>query len=483
MLFNSYEFIFLFLPIILIIYFTLNRFDKNRLAKGWLVLASLYFYSYFNKKYLILIVASIVVNYFVGKLLEEKKDVVVRKVLLICGVVFNIGMIGYYKYYDFFIENINYIFKTNLPLLHILLPLGISFFTFQQLSFVVDSYYRKNLRYDFLSYSLFVTFFPQLIAGPIVLPTEMLPQFESEENKKINWANMNRGLYIFSIGLAKKVIIADSIASFANAGFDMMESLNFVEAWLTSISYTLQLYFDFSGYCDMAIGIGLMFNILLPINFNSPYKSTNIQEFWQKWHMTLGRFLANYLYIPLGGNRKGEKRTLLNLLIVFLVSGIWHGAGWNFIIWGMLHGMCILIHRVWKNSKRKMNKFVGWFITMNLVNIFWIFFRAKDLASAFKVIKGMFDINGFLYILKNPFKILIETEKYRNLVAQLNYFGTKELFLYLILSIFIVFLLKNSIQKLRNFKENKKNIFEMIFYLIFGIISLSQMSTFLYFNF
>ena len=408
---------------------------------------------------------------------------VVRKVLLICGVVFNIGMIGYYKYYDFFIENINYIFKTNLPLLHILLPLGISFFTFQQLSFVVDSYYRKNLRYDFLSYSLFVTFFPQLIAGPIVLPTEMLPQFESEENKKINWANMNRGLYIFSIGLAKKVIIADSIASFANAGFDMMESLNFVEAWLTSVSYTLQLYFDFSGYCDMAIGIGLMFNILLPINFNSPYKSTNIQEFWQKWHMTLGRFLANYLYIPLGGNRKGEKRTLLNLLIVFLVSGIWHGAGWNFIIWGMLHGMCILIHRVWKNSKRKMNKFVGWFITMNLVNIFWIFFRAKDLASAFKVIKGMFDINGFLYILKNPFKILIETEKYRNLVAQLNYFGTKELFLYLILSIFIVFLLKNSIQKLRNFKENKKNIFEMIFYLIFGIISLSQMSTFLYFNF
>ena len=198
----------------------------------------------------------------------------------------------------------------------------------------------------------------------------MLPQFESEENKKINWANMNRGLYIFSIGLAKKVIIADKISFFSNSGFDIIETLNFGQAWLTSLSYTLQLYFDFSGYCDMAIGIGLMFNILLPINFNSPYKSTNIQEFWQKWHMTLGRFLANYLYIPLGGNRKGEKRTLLNLLIVFLVSGIWHGAGWNFIIWGMLHGICILIHRVWKNSKRKMNKFIGWFITMNLVNIF-----------------------------------------------------------------------------------------------------------------
>ena len=472
MLFNSYEFIFLFLPITLIVYFTLNRFDKNRLAKGWLVLASFYFYSYFNKKYLILIVASIVVNYFVGKLLEEKKDIVVRKILLICGVIFNVGMIGYYKYYDFFVENINYIFKINLPLLHILLPLGISFFTFQQLSFVVDSYYRKNLRYDFLSYALFVTFFPQLIAGPIVLPTEMLPQFESEENKKINWANMNRGLYIFSIGLAKKVIIADSIASFANAGFDMMENLNFVEAWLTSISYTLQLYFDFSGYCDMAIGIGLMFNILLPINFNSPYKSTNIQEFWQKWHMTLGRFLANYLYIPLGGNRKGEKRTLLNLLIVFLISGIWHGAGWNFIIWGMLHGICILIHRVWKNSKRKMNKFIGWFITMNLVNIFWIFFRAKDLASAFKVIKGMFDISHIKSFLSLEFIKYTSTE-----------LGNKITMIFLIISIIIILFPKNSLNRIKNFKESKYNIIELSIYMSLGIVFINRVSKFLYFNF
>ena len=481
MLFNSYEFIFLFLPITLIIYFTLNRFDKNRLAKGWLVLASLYFYSYFNKKYLILIVASIVVNYFVGKLLEEKKDVVVRKVLLICGVVFNVGMIGYYKYYDFFVENINYIFKTNIPLLHILLPLGISFFTFQQLSFVIDSYYRKNLRYDFLSYALFVTFFPQLIAGPIVLPTEMLPQFESEENKKVNWANMNRGLYIFSIGLAKKVIIADSIASFANAGFDMMESLNFVEAWLTSVSYTLQLYFDFSGYCDMAIGIGLMFNILLPINFNSPYKSTNIQEFWQKWHMTLGRFLANYLYIPLGGNRKGEKRTLLNLLIVFLVSGIWHGAGWNFIIWGMLHGICILIHRVWKNSKRKMNKFVGWFITMNLVNIFWVFFRAKDLGSALKVIKGMFDVDSLMIIISNPFRILDMTKDYREFVK--GDLGNELNLFLLVLSFVLVIAFKNSLDKGRDFNFRLRDSVETVFYFWGGVFLMTRVAEFLYFNF
>ena len=403
-----------------------------------------------------------------------------RKLYLILGVLFNVGALGYFKYYDFFVENINYIFKTNLPLLHILLPLGISFFTFQQLSFVVDSYYRKNLRYDFLSYSLFVTFFPQLIAGPIVLPTEMLPQFESEENKKINWANMNRGLYIFSIGLAKKVIIADSIASFANAGFDMMESLNFVEAWLTSISYTLQLYFDFSGYCDMAIGIGLMFNILLPINFNSPYKSTNIQEFWQKWHMTLGRFLANYLYIPLGGNRKGEKRTLLNLLIVFLVSGIWHGAGWNFIIWGMLHGICILIHRVWKNSKRKMNKFIGWFITMNLVNIFWVFFRAKDLASAFKIIKGMFDV----YDLVNINLVLKESKDFFEIVKEMtNGLGNLQNIIIIPLAFIILFFLKNSMERCRKFKNNLISYIEIVVYFCISVLFLSGMSTFLYFNF
>ena len=403
-----------------------------------------------------------------------------RKLYLILGVLFNVGALGYFKYYDFFVENINYIFKTNLPLLHILLPLGISFFTFQQLSFVVDSYYRKNLRYDFLSYSLFVTFFPQLIAGPIVLPTEMLPQFESEENKKINWANMNRGLYIFSIGLAKKVIIADSIASFANAGFDMMQSLNFVEAWLTSVSYTLQLYFDFSGYCDMAIGIGLMFNILLPINFNSPYKSTNIQEFWQKWHMTLGRFLANYLYIPLGGNRKGEKRTLLNLLIVFLVSGIWHGAGWNFIIWGMLHGICILIHRIWKNSKRKMNKFIGWFITMNLVNIFWVFFRAKDLTSAFKVIKGMFDISELM----NINLVLKETKDFFEIVTDLtNGLGNLQNIIIIPLAFIILFFLKNSMERCRKFKNNLISYIEIIIYFCTSVLFLSGMSTFLYFNF
>lgn len=283
---------------------------------------------------------------------------------------------------------------------------------------------------------------------------------------------MNKGLYIFSIGLAKKVIIADTIANFANAGFDMMDRLNFIEAWLTSISYTLQLYFDFSGYCDMAMGIGLMFNIVLPVNFNSPYKSTNIQEFWKRWHMTLGRFMTNYLYIPLGGNRKGEVKTLRNLFIVFLASGIWHGAGWNFIIWGMLHGVCILIHRVWKNRGRKLNKLIGWFITMNLVNIFWVFFRAETVSSAMKVIKGMLDIISIQ---------LGITSNYRS--AAYSLFTFNGLILVLVIGCILI-LLKNSNekQKLMNKKRFFKEI-ELIFYFLFSIFFITRVETFLYFNF
>ena len=482
MLFNSYEFIFLFLPITLIIYFTLNRYGKNNIAKGWLVVASLYFYSYFHLSYLYLILSSIIVNYFIGNKLNHKsltgKE---RKIWMIIGVAFNLGLLGYFKYYDFFVENINIVLKTNFTLLHILLPLGISFFTFQQLSFIIDSYNEESMKYDFFSYCLFVTFFPQLIAGPIVLPNEMLPQFEDKRNKLINYENMNRGLYMFSIGLAKKVIIADTIANFANAGFDQMETLNIIEAWMTSISYTLQLYFDFSGYCDMAMGIALMFNIVLPLNFNSPYKSTNIQEFWKRWHMTLGRFMTNYLYIPLGGNRVGERKTLRNLFIVFMASGIWHGAGWNFVIWGCLHGICILIHRVWKNSGRKMNKLLGWFITINLVNIFWVFFRAETLNGALKVLKGMFNYKSLI-------TVVLEMEQKNNLMRIYqeikDIFGANEIDIAILLfATIITFLLNNTFNIVNSLKINIKNCFIVAFFFSISICYFNGISNFLYFNF
>ena len=482
MLFNSYEFIFLFLPITLIIYFTLNRYGKNNIAKGWLVIASLYFYSYFHLSYLYLILSSIIVNYFIGNKLNHKSLTGKgRKIWMIIGVIFNLGLLGYFKYYDFFVENINTVFRTNFTLLHILLPLGISFFTFQQLSFIIDSYNEKSMKYDFLSYCLFVTFFPQLIAGPIVLPNEMLPQFEDKRNKLINYENMNRGLYMFSIGLAKKVILADTIANFANAGFDQMETLNIIEAWMTSISYTLQLYFDFSGYCDMAIGIALMFNIVLPLNFNSPYKSTNIQEFWKRWHMTLGRFMTNYLYIPLGGNRLGERKTLRNLFIVFMASGIWHGAGWNFAIWGGLHGICILVHRVWKNSGRKMNKLLGWFITINLVNIFWVFFRAETLNGALKVLKGMFNYKSLI-------TVVLEMEQKNNLMRIYqeikDIFGANEIDIAILLfATIITFLLNNTFNIVNSLKINIKNCFIVAFFFSISICYFNGISNFLYFNF
>ncbi|ERT67069.1 alginate O-acetyltransferase AlgI domain protein [Cetobacterium somerae ATCC BAA-474] len=358
-------------------------------------------------------------------------------------------------------------------LLKLILPLGISFFTFQQLSFIIDNYKRRNLKkYDFLSYCLFVTFFPQLIAGPIVSPEEMIPQFENKKNKAINYENMSKGLYLFSIGLAKKVLLADSVSPFVDAGFDKMTSLTFIEAWLTSISYTIQLYFDFSGYCDMAMGVALMFNIILPLNFDSPYKSTNIQEFWKKWHMTLGRFLTNYLYIPLGGNKRGELKTLRNLLIVFLVSGIWHGAGWNFLIWGGFHGISILIHRTWKNFGMKMPKILGWIITMFLINIFWIFFRANNIEKALKIIKGMGNINSLSEGISINYKMSI-----------ISILDNKISLAILILGIIIVFLLKNSIFKVNKFNFKVNSLIEQSFYLLGSILFLNRIASFLYFNF
>lgn len=404
MLFNSYIFIFSFLPVTLILYFGLNRLHYNNAAKCVLILASLFFYAFFNVSYLPIIIASILINYSLAlgmwKCTEGKE--IIRKVLLGTGLLFNIGLLGYFKYTDFFIENINVLFATSFILKNILLPLGISFFTFQQIAFVIDSYKAKSSRPPVLiDYCNFVTFFPQLIAGPIVLPEEMLPQFADKKNQYPVAKNIFDGLFIFSLGLVKKVIIADSISVFANAGHSMYANyFTMAEAWLISLSYTLQLYFDFSGYCDMAIGIGKMFNINLPINFNAPYRAKSFGEFWKRWHMTLNRFLTQYIYIPLGGSRKGLKRTLVNILIVFIISGIWHGAGWTFIIWGILHGIGVCIHRIWaKHGFIKIPGFISMFITFFFINILWVIFRADNLQRAWLIIKSMFN-NHQLYLSK-----------------------------------------------------------------------------------
>ena len=390
MLFNSFIFIFSFLPITFLLYFYLNKLSLHRASKLFLVFASLFFYAWWNIIYLPLILASLIFNYIVGKRLSQPKKMHADKGILVFGVLANLLLLGYFKYSDFFIENLNTLLQSHIPLLHLALPLAISFFTFQQIAYLVDSYQKQTKSYDFLTYALFVTFFPQLIAGPIVHHKEMMPQFAKKENLTINPYHIAMGSFIFTIGLFKKVVIADTFAIWATKGFDAATSLNMFDAWVTSLSYTFQLYFDFSGYTDMAIGVALLFNITLPINFNSPYKAISIQDFWRRWHITLSRFLKDYIYIPLGGNRKGSARTYINLFITFLLGGIWHGAGWTFILWGVMHGTALIVHRLWQHLRIKMPILLAWFLTFNFINITWVFFRANTFHDATKVLSGMF---------------------------------------------------------------------------------------------
>ena len=397
MLFNSYEFIFLFLPFTFFIYFYLLSRRLIIGAKGFLVFASLFFYTWWNIAYLPLILSSMLFNYVIGNSLNSnfKKVKLHKKSLLIFAIAANVGLLGYFKYSDFFLENVNLLLGSSIPLLHLALPLAISFFTFQQIAYLVDSYRGETKEYDFLNYALFVTFFPQLIAGPIVHHAEMMPQFANKWNLAKNYKNIASGLFIFSIGLFKKVVIADSFAEIADKGFGSLHTLNFLEAWAASLSYTFQLYFDFSGYTDMAIGAALLFNIRLPINFNSPYKALSVQDFWRRWHITLSRFLKDYIYIPLGGSRNGKLKTYINLLATFVIGGIWHGAGWTFVFWGFLHGIALVVNHIWKNFNFHMPKLFAWFITFNFINIAWVFFRAKDWSEATAVLSSMVGLNGF----------------------------------------------------------------------------------------
>jgi len=485
LLFNSYEFIFVFLPITFFIYFYLNKKHLTEVSKGFLVFASLFFYSWWNITYLPLILISMLFNYILGKELSgynEKFKKLSAKKLLSIGILFNLVLLGYFKYSDFFIINANRVFDTQVPLLELALPLAISFYTFQQIAYLVDSYRQETKEYDFLNYAIFVTFFPQLIAGPIVHHAEMMPQFAQLKNKVKHNFNIALGLFIFSMGLFKKVVIADSFAVWATKGFDVATELNMLEAWVTSLSYTFQLYFDFSGYTDMAIGIALLFNIKIPMNFFSPYKATSIQDFWKRWHITLSRFLKDYIYIPLGGNRKTEVRTYVNLFTTFLLGGIWHGAGWTFILWGILHGLALIIHRFWQKTGIKINIILAWFITFNFINITWVFFRATNFESAIKVLKGMF---MGTFILPSSTTEVFDFSKHFDVKvgvwSKLFQFETY-IGLWLLAGILIVLVLPNSMQMKEKFKTN---LFYLMLTIIFfmAIFMLYRKSEFIYFNF
>jgi len=490
MLFNSYEFIFMFLPVSLAIYFILNKKRLTVGANAWLLFISLFFYSWWNVKYLPLILGSILFNYTIGGLLAEsdelKKSVVSKKAILVFGLTANILFLGYFKYMDFFIGNINGLFSTNLPLLHIVLPLGISFFTITQIAYLVDSYEGLVKEKNLLSYALFVTFFPHLLAGPILHHKEMMPQFDALRSKVLNYRNLSLGLFLFFIGLFKKVIIADELSTTVKVAFDAAPTLNFAEAWVASLSYTFQLYFDFSGYSDMAVGVGLMFNIVLPINFNSPYKAVNIIDFWKRWHISLSNFITTYLYTPI--LRSCSKITFTNsmvaIFVAMFISGFWHGAGWTFIIWGILHGGALVVNHNWKKRKIKMPRFLAWFITFNFVNLSFVFFRAKGWDEAMKVLKGMFGLSGFIpaEAYANFGLMTVFKSKFGKTVLA-GIAGRNETFWFLVVALLFALLLKNSNELTDGFKPTWKTFAFVVIISFYTLLNMGKVSEFLYFQF
>lgn len=500
MLFNSYIFIFAFLPLCLLGYYLLKRRSATA-AKLWLIAFSLWFYGYFNIYYLAIMVGSILVNFGLYKGIERKDSM--KKMILIAGVIINLGVLFYFKYFDFFLSNVNLLFKTDIPLKGILLPLGISFFTFQQISFLHDAYRGEMSNVGFVDYALFVTFFPQLIAGPIVSGEEMIPQFLSAKERKFDSDGFANGLFVFALGLSKKVLIADTLAGAVNYGYENIGSVSATEAVLVILFYTLQLYFDFSGYCDMAIGVGRMLGYEIAVNFNSPYKAENIIDFWKRWHITLNRFFTKNIYIPMGGNRKGKGRMFFNLFIVFFLSGIWHGAGWNYILWGCMHGVLYVLTRAFMLSKAtgkekvaegkekigKKNralKILGVLFTFVFVNVAWVFFRAESVAQGISLLKvacfgewripgeafaEFFNLGEFWYVIKILNLSNLPFSKYILMVAET------------IFALVLVFFAPNVHELAKRIKYNAFSGIVTGILLLWCIVSLSGVSTFLYFNF
>ena len=487
MLFNSYIFLFIFLPFSLLGYFLLNHFKKAQCAKLFLVCMSLWFYAYFHISYLAIILSSILFNYICHLLLVKN---IRSRLTLTLGIAGNIGILCYFKYFRFLLENLNLLLCADFSLPEILLPLGISFFTFQQIGFLVDMAKGGTGRENFLDYTLFVVFFPQLIAGPIVSHEEMLPQFKDPSRKAFRFDRFYQGICIFVPGLAKKILLADTFGLAVNWGYQNYTLLSSMETLLVILFYTFQIYFDFSGYCDMARGIGKMFNIELPVNFLSPYKSANISEFWDRWHMTLTRFFTKYVYIPLGGNRKGTLRTYINVLIVFFISGLWHGAGWTFVLWGCLHGILNVLTRIWKKLKQRlplpsnrMTHVVAVLLTFSFVMFAWTFFRADSLSQAFTMLGNVFTLKG-----GSLHKQLTEVFQLSEFFYVMKFLGLTKLpfascycmILFLLAAIFLTFFCKNLYE---NEGKNMPGVIRTISLSVLFVLSLSGVSTFLYFNF
>ncbi len=504
MLFNSYLFVFAFLPLVMLLWYGVNRLGKPKLAQILLVLLSLVFYGYGHPEYIVLILASVLGNYAVSWAMEYfgARSQNVRRVhfaLGILGITFNLGLLFYFKYYDFFVRNVNRLIDTGLSVKNIALPLGISFFTFQQISFIADRMCGRAPHYAALDYMNFVTFFPQLVAGPIVNHRDLVPQFRRIGSdartlfSRAKWLDekeerspVEMGICLFAVGLAKKVLLADKLGVVVDYGYGNIAGLDMLSALVVMLCYTFQIYFDFSGYCDMAVGLGWMLHIHLPRNFNSPYKATSIKEFWNRWHMTLNAFFTQYVYIPLGGSRCGTVKRLRNIMIVFLLSGIWHGAAWSFIAWGLAHGVMMCVEPLFA----RLAKGVRWCITFGFVNLAWVLFRSGSVGVALQFYRKLcsFSYTGHIWELAGqtaaswnyPGKFLIEMGGGTEQAVAVYY-----LLVLLLLLALAAFLCtkKNAYERVYERELSTVGIWGLAFLFAMSVLSFAGVTTFLYFNF
>ena len=469
MLFNSIIYLIFFLPLVLIIFY------KTKINKFYiLIIASFIFYSFDKFQYVFLLFFIVFINFVFGKILNSKEvRSKQKKIYLLVSIIINILILCIFKYLDFVIENINLIFNTKIHYLQIPYPLAISFITFQQIIFLIDCYEDKIKKINFKNYFLFIVFFPQLIAGPITRFNLIDEQFEKKNNFDFNFENLSKGFFLISIGLFKKIVLSDSLVYFVEPGFENFESLNTFSTWLVTFSFSLQFYFDFSAYSDLAIGSGLLFNIILPRNFNSPFKSLSIIDFWQRWHMTLTYFLTNYLFMGIARRFKELSffKSMCSVLLTFFIAGLWHGPSWNFIVFGLWHGVCIVINHSFRKLNIKLNFVISWVLTIISVNIGFIIFRSINLHQAKIMILKLFFIN---------------TEKTEDLSffdiigasLTINY-NT----IFLIISIVIIFLNKNSNQYTDNFKPKIKYVFGIFFMFLLSFLTINSSNEFIYFNF
>lgn len=478
MLFNSYEFIFLFLPVTFYVFFTIGKYCRNY-AICWLVMMSFVFYAYWDYRYVPLLFCSILFNYFIGRRVEQHRS----RYWLFVGIVFNIGLLGYFKYTDFFLTTISVLVAVDyFDLPHIVLPLGISFFTFTQTAYLIDAYRGKTKNVSFTTYCAFVTIFPHMIAGPILNHREMIPQFTATSAFVINYKNVALGITIFTMGLFKKVVIADRLSPWVEDVFSHTDAVTFLEAWIGALSYTFQLYFDFSGYSEMAIGLGLLFNLKLPVNFNSPYQATSIIDFWRRWHMTLGLWVRDYLYIPLGGNRCGELSKMKNLFLSMLIIGLWHGAGWTFLWWGAMHGIALMVNHQWRRLHITLPKPMNWAMTFLCVSVLWVFFRAGNVSEAWNMIHAMAGMNGVALPYSGAYEYLLSNFHIAHTAWVIHEPLGKTIRTLLIISVALV-VMKNPIVYAKRFKANRK---WLAFTLLLALITIYKMNTnteFLYFQF